>query len=593
MPRCRPAVLYLSLAILIAVPLTVTAQQRPSTEQLKQEAEDMVASLQKLSQEMVDSIFSFGELGFQEFWTVEYITGILRDEGFAVETGCAGMPTCYVASWGSGNPVIGFMGDIDGLPETSQKPGVAYQDPLIEGGPGHGEGHNSAAAVDVIGAIVTKRLMEKYGLSGTLKVIPGVAEELVASRTYMVNAGLFEGMDVMLSSHISSGMTTNYGISGSGLVSTEFTFHGQSAHGAGSPWAGRSALDAVELMNAGWNFRREHLRLQQRSHYIISNGGNQPNVVPSEAAVWYYFRELDYDRIKQMHEIGQRIAQGAAMMTDTTVTERVFGSAWPSNMSKPLAEVVQANILEVGLPEWSEEDQMLARAVQRMMRGDGEEEQEEEEAGGRGGAGRGGEGGGGGGRGGEAGRGGRAGEAGGGEAGEGGRGQGGRGGGAGGLPTEIRNTELREADQGMGGGSDDIAEVSWNLPTVRLRYPGNIPGTTGHHWSSSIAMATPIAHQGANYGARVIAMTAITLVNEPEVVDEAWTYFREVTTANQQWVSLIPAGTPPPIHLNAEKMQRFRPLLEPLRYDPSRYETYLQQLGIEYPTVRRNQERER
>jgi aminobenzoyl-glutamate utilization protein B len=593
MPRRRPAVLYLSLAILIAVPLTVTAQQRPSTEQLKQEAEDMVASLQKLSQEMVDSIFSFGELGFQEFWTVEYITGILRDEGFAVETGCAGMPTCYVASWGSGNPVIGFMGDIDGLPETSQKPGVAYQDPLIEGGPGHGEGHNSAAAVDVIGAIVTKRLMEKYGLSGTLKVIPGVAEELVASRTYMVNAGLFEGMDVMLSSHISSGMTTNYGISGSGLVSTEFTFHGQSAHGAGSPWAGRSALDAVELMNAGWNFRREHLRLQQRSHYIISNGGNQPNVVPSEAAVWYYFRELDYDRIKQMHEIGQRIAQGAAMMTDTTVTERVFGSAWPSNMSKPLAEVVQANILEVGLPEWSEEDQMLARAVQRMMRGDGEEEQEEEEAGGRGGAGRGGEGGGGGGRGGEAGRGGRAGEAGGGEAGEGGRGQGGRGGGAGGLPTEIRNTELREADQGMGGGSDDIAEVSWNLPTVRLRYPGNIPGTTGHHWSSSIAMATPIAHQGANYGARVIAMTAITLVNEPEVVDEAWTYFREVTTANQQWVSLIPAGTPPPIHLNAEKMQRFRPLLEPLRYDPSRYETYLQQLGIEYPTVRRNQERER
>ena len=574
MPRHRPALLYLSLAVLIAVPLTVTAQQRPSTEQLKQEAEDMVASLQKLSQEMVDSIFSFGELGFQEFWTVEYITGILRDEGFTVETGCAGMPTCYVASWGSGSPVIGFMGDIDGLPETSQKPGVAYHDPLIEGGPGHGEGHNSAAAVDVIGAIVTKRLMEKYGLSGTLKIIPGVAEELVASRTYMVNAGLFEGMDVMLSTHISSGMTTNYGISGSGLVSTEFTFHGQSAHGAGSPWAGRSALDAVELMNAGWNFRREHLRLQQRSHYIISNGGNQPNVVPSEAAVWYYLRELDYDRIKEMHEIGQRIAQGAAMMTDTTVSERVFGSAWPSNMSKPLAEVVQANILEVGLPEWSEQDQMLARAVQRMMRGEDEEEEEEEAAGG------------------EAAGGGGGGEAAGGRGAEQGGG-GGRGGGRGGLPTEIRNTELNEANQGMGGGSDDIAEVSWNLPTVRLRYPGNIPGTTGHHWSSSIAMATPIAHKGANYGARVIAMTAITLVNEPEVVEEAWTYFREVTTANQQWISLIPEGTPPPIHLNAEKMQRFRPLLEPLRYDPSRYETYLQQLGIEYPTVRRNQERER
>jgi aminobenzoyl-glutamate utilization protein B len=546
MSRRRSLPVYAALAMLVAAPLvaaplTVTAQQRPTTEQLEQEVEQMVASMQKLSQEIVDSIFSFGELGFQEFWTVEYISGVLEAEGFTVETGCAGMPTCYVASWGSGRPVIGIMGDIDGLPETSQKPGVAYRDPLIEGGPGHGEGHNSAAAVDLVSAIATKRIMEKYGMAGTIKIIPGVAEELVASRTYMVNADLFEGMDVMLSTHISSGMTTNYGISGSGLVSTQFTFHGQSAHGAGSPWAGRSALDAVELMNAGWNFRREHLRLQQRSHYIISNGGNQPNVVPSEAAVWYYFRELDYDRIKALHEIGQRIAEGAALMTDTEVTERVFGSAWPSNMSQPLAEVVHANIHEVGLPEWTEADQELARAVQAMMAADrGADADPDDQRG---------------------------------------------------LPTELRNTELQEADQGMGGGSDDIAEVSWNLPTVRLRYPGQIPGTTGHHWSSSIAMATPIAHKGANHGARVIARTAITLFNEPELVDEAWTYFRDVTTAERQWVSLIPEGTEPPIFLNAEKMQRFRPLLEPLRYDASRYDTYLQQLGIEYPTVRPRQER--
>jgi len=540
MLRSRSLILYLTLAVLIAAPLvaaphTIAAPQRPSTEELKEEAEQMVASMSKMSQEIVDSIFSFGELGFQEFWTVEYITGILEAEGFDVETGCAGMPTCYVASWGSGKPVIGFMGDIDGLPETSQKPGVAYQDPLIAGGPGHGEGHNSAAAVDLIGAIVTKRLMEKYGMEGTLKVIPGVAEELVASRTYMVSDGMFKDMDIMLSTHISSGMSTGYGISGSGLVSTQFTFHGQSAHGASSPWAGRSALDAVELMNTGWNFRREHLRLQQRSHYIISNGGNQPNVVPSEASVWYYFRELDYDRIKDLHEIGQRIAQGAAMMTDTEVTERVFGSAWPSNMNKPLAEVMHANVQEVGMPEWTEADQALAKAVQEML---GRETTD-------------------------------------------------------GLNLEVREGEVREASQGMGGGSDDIAEVSWNLPTIRLRYPGQIPGTTGHHWSSGIAMATPIAHKGANQGARVIAMTAITLLNEPEVVAEAWTYFNDVTIAERQWQSLIPEGTPPPIHLNAEKMERFRPMLEPLRYDPSRYDTYLEQLGITYPTIRPKQEQRR
>lgn len=436
------------------------------------------------------------------------------------------MPTCYVASWGSGSPVIGFMGDIDGLPETSQKPGVAYQDPLIPGGPGHGEGHNSAPAVDVVAAIATKRVMERNGLSGTLKVIPGVAEELVASRTYMVNDGLFEGMDVMLSTHISRNFSTGWGISGSGLVSTLFSFHGRTAHGAGSPWAGLSALDAVELMDVGWNFRREHLRLQQRSHSIIVNGGSQPNVVPSEASVWYYFRELDYERIKALHEIGQTMAEGATLMTGTTVTERVLGSAWPSSMSKPLAERMHANILAVGMPEWSEADQALAHAAQKEL---GVEEV--------------------------------------------------------GLPTEVEE-ELKESDQGMGGGSDDIAEVSWNLPTIRLRYPGNIPGMTGHHWSSGIAMATPIAHKGANYGSRVIAMTAIELVNEPDLVAEAWRYFREVTTKDLQWESLIPEGVEPPTFINAEKMARFRPLLEELRYDPTRFDSYLEQLGITYPTVR-------
>ena len=530
-------ILTLLLLGLAVAPAAVGAappspQDGIDVERLREEVLREVISMQKLSQEIVDTVFSFSELGFQEHWTVEYVTGLLREEGFEIETGCAGMPTCYVATWGSGGPTIGVMGDIDGLPETSQKPGVAYHDPLIPGGPGHGEGHNSAAAVDLVGAIATKRVMERHGIEGTLKIIPGVAEELVASRTYMVNDGLFEGMDIMLSTHVSSGMSTTYGIRGSGLVSTQFTFRGRSAHGAGSPWAGRSALDAVELMNIGWNFRREHLRLQQRSHYIIPHGGNQPNVVPSEASVWYYFRELDYDHIRELHETGRTIAEAAAMMTGTTVEERIFGSAWPSNMSKPLAEVMFANIQAVGMPEWSEADVALAQAVQREM---GREET--------------------------------------------------------GLRTEVPE-ELREASQGMGGGSDDIAEVSWNLPTVRLRYPANIPGTTGHHWSSSIAMATPIAHKGSNYGARVIALTAIDLLTDPAKVEEAWTYHRAVQTADQQWVSLIPDGVEPPVHLNAEKMERFRPLLEELRYDPNRFGTYLEQLGIEYPTVRPAEERE-
>lgn len=530
--RTRPALgrtllpaLALTLGTLAASP--APAQQRPTTAALKKEVAAEVASLQKLSQEIVDMVFSFAELGFQEERTVAYLTGILEREGFRIERGCAGMPTCYTASWGRGKPVIGIMGDIDGLPETSQRPGIPWHDPLIPGGPGHGEGHNSAPAVDLVAAIATKRIMEKYKLPGEVRVIPGVAEELVASRTYMVMDGLFQDMDAMLSTHVSSSMTTGYGISGSGLVSTTYTFKGTSAHSAGSPWAGRSALDAVELMNVGWNFRREHLRLHQRSHYVIPNGGSQPNVVPSEATVWYYFRELDYPRIKELHELGTTMATAAAMMTGTTFEERIYGSAWPSNFNKPLAEAMHANILEVGMPKWSAADQALAKAAQRELGSDTT-----------------------------------------------------------GLRTTV-SKQLRESSQGTGGGSDDIAEVSWNIPTVRLRYPANIPGMTGHHWSSGIAMATPIAHQGSNYGSRVLAMTAIDILTSPGLLEEARKYFKEVQTKEYQWVSLIPRGTKPPIHLNKEKMDGYRPLLDKLIYDPTRYATYLEQLGIEYPTVRK------
>lgn len=516
-----------ALVLVLAIAAPGRAQQ-PSREALKDEIATDVAGMQELSQEITDMVFSLGELGFQEHETVDYLTGILEREGFTIERGCAQMPTCYVASFrqGSGGPVIGIMGDIDGLPETSQTPGVPWHKPLIEGGPGHGEGHNSAPAVDLVSAIALKRIMQKYDIPGEIRVIPGVAEELVSSRTYMVNAGMFDDMDFMLSTHVSSRMSTTYGISGSGLVSTIFTFAGKSAHSAGSPWAGRSALDAVELMNVGWNFRREHLRLHQRSHYIIQNGGSQPNVVPSEASVWYYFRELDYPRIQELHELGQTMANAAAAMTSTTVTERVLGAAWPQNYSKPLAEAMHENIVAVGMPEWSAADIALAKAAQREMGSDTV-----------------------------------------------------------GLRTEVPDS-LREADQGMGGGSDDIAEVSWVVPTVRLRYPSNIPGMTGHHWSSGIAMATPIAHKGANYGARVVARTGVDLLTSAELRAEAKRYFDEVQTRDYTWASLVPEGTPPPTHLNAERMEGFRGELEGLRYDPARYDTYLEQLGVAYPTVR-------
>lgn len=512
-----------SLSVLIAAGLALA--QTPPLEQLKKEAAALVESKRTFTQQMVDSIFSFAELGFQEYETAAYVTGLLEKEGFRITRDVAGMPTAFVAEWGSGKPVIGFMADIDGLPETSQKPGVAYHAPLIENGPGHGEGHNAGQAVNVTAAIAVKNLMQKHKIAGTLRVYPGIAEELLASRTYMVKAGLFKDLDVMLSSHIGNEFATAYGAGGSGLVSTLYTFRGQSAHSAGSPWAGRSALDAVELMNTGWNFRREHLRPEHRSHYVIVNGGDQPNVVPPVASVWYFFREWDYERINALHATGTKIANAAAMMTDTSMEERVLAATWPGHFNKPVAEALHANIVAVGMPEWSEADETLARAAQIEMKAETQ-----------------------------------------------------------GLRKAV-NAELKPP-AGLGGaGSDDIAEVSWNLPTVVLRYPGNIPGMVGHHWSSGIAMATPIAHKGATAGAKAHAMTALDLLLRPELRQAAGSYFAEQTKATR-WQSLVPEGTQAPAHLNKEKMARFRPELKELRYDPARYKTYMEQLGIKYPTVR-------
>lgn len=319
--------------------------QTPELKTLKQAAVEMTDARRKFAQVVVDSIFSFSELGYQEVETSKYVTGLLEKEGFKITRGVAGMPTAFAASWGTGKPVIGFIADIDGLPETSQKPGVAYHSPLVPGGPGHGEGHNAGQAVMVTAALVVKNLMQRHNIPGTLRVYPGVAEEQLGSRNYMVRAGLFKDVDVMLSSHIAAAFGTAYGGgSNTGLVSTVYSFQGRSAHSAGSPWAGRSALDAVELMNVGWNYRREHLRLDQRSHYVIVNGGNQPNVVPSEAAVWYYFREKDYEHIKELHDIGTTIAKAAAMMTETTMSERILAATWPGHWNQPIAEALQENV---------------------------------------------------------------------------------------------------------------------------------------------------------------------------------------------------------------------------------------------------------
>jgi aminobenzoyl-glutamate utilization protein B len=238
----------------LGLAFSLTAAERE--DDIKDAAAAQVGEMSKLTQVMVDKIFSFGELGFQEVETSRYLVALLREHGFTVEEGIAGIPTAWMASWGSGKPVIAFGSDIDGIPKASQKPGVAYHDPLVEGAPGHGEGHNSGQAVNVTAAIVLKRIMEREGIQGTLRLWPGVAEELVASKAWFIRAGYFKDVDVCIFTHVGNDLTTRWGTgSGNGLVSVEYTFRGESAHSAGAPWRGKTS-DAAEPMNTAMNFPR-------------------------------------------------------------------------------------------------------------------------------------------------------------------------------------------------------------------------------------------------------------------------------------------------------------------------------------------------
>ena len=531
----RSASCALTLAVLCAIPSSMDAQQaaRPEarTDAYKRDVQASVDGMAKLAQEMVDSVFSFSELAHQEVETSRYLTGMLEKNGFAVRRGVAGIPTAWVATWGSGKPVIALGSDIDGIPQASQKPGIPYRDPMIAGAPGHGEGHNSGVPLNIVSALAVKAIMERDRLPGTLMLWPGVAEELVAAKAWFVREGVFRDVDIVLFAHVDSNMKVAWGSgSGNGLVSVEYTFEGETAHSASAPWRGRSALDAVELMNVGWNYRREHLRLQQRSHYVITDGGDQPNVVPQRATVWYFFRETEYAGIKALWDIGNQMAEGASLMTGTKWTSRIIGTAWPQHFNKPVAEAMYANIAKVGLPAWSDDDQAFAKALQKEIAAPNQK----------------------------------------------------------GLDVELAKLEepLKDEDK-RGGGSDDIGDVSWTVPTIALRYPANISGLPGHNWANAIAMATPIAHKGVVAGAKVQAMTMIDILTKPQLVQEAWNYFTTVQTKDMKYTPFIDAKTPVPTWLNKEVAERYRPELQKFYYDPSKYRTYLEQLGITYPTLRR------
>ncbi len=522
----RKSLISLSLSAAVLAPVPGFAAAPP---QMKQDAIANVDAHAKLVQVMVDTVFSYAEPGFQEIRTSDYLTGILAKNGFKITRGVAGIPTAWTATWGEDGPLIALGSDEDDLRGVSQIPGDPNIEPLVEGAPGHGEGHNSGMPLIIAAALATKAVMEKNHLKGRLMLWPGIAEELLGSKAFYVRDGVFKGVDACIFVHVASEFATDYGDLGdNGMVSVEYTFHGKTAHAAGDPWDGHSALDAAEIMDVAWQFRREHLHISQRSHNVISNGGGQPNIVPGTAATWYYFREHDFKSVRELWAIGNKIADAAAMATDTSVDHKVLGTAAPNFGNKPLAEAAYANMLAVGMPRWSADDQTFAREVQEAQHFKIQ-------------------------------------------------------------PLKDKVTPLKKwppDDEGRmptGGGSDDVGDIMWTVPTITIRYPSNIPSTIAHNVTAAMAMATPIAHKGAVAGAKAVSMTVLDMMTSPELLTQAKQYFDTDQQKYDHYDPMLTAADVPAIHLNDDLMAKLRPQMELYYYDSTKYDTYLDQLGIKYP----------
>lgn len=474
-------------------------EQNVRIDDLKKEAFEFIDRNRGEIAKIGDAVFYFAELGMQEFRTAEYTAEALRKAGFHVDMGIAGIPPAWMATWGSGEPVIGIHCEGDALPNCSQVPGVAEEKAIIEGGaPGHEEGHNTNMAVMIGAAVAVKKVMEKKKIKGTIKVYFAPAEEQGIPRPYFLRDGYFDGVDVVFHPHVDPEFAAPYGILQYAIISVEFIFHGKSTHSALNPWEAKNALDAVTLMDVGWGLMRQQMEPSQRSHRVILHGGEQPNVIPSFTKTWWYFRDSTMDRAYSHFEKAKRIAEGAALMTGCTHEVNIISVCWPNRANKGIAEILQRNIELVGIPRWSEEEEALARKVQEKNRLP-----------------------------------------------------------VVGLTKEI--TPLKEAIQITAG--NDSGCVAWRIPTGQLHFPANIPGCSFHKWPAGVALTTSIAHKGEVHGAKALAGSMIDLFMDKGSLDRAREVFKE-EIGDSQYFTIIPGGQKPPVDLNRDEMEKWRPMME-------------------------------
>ena len=433
--------------------------------------EDNKDQLAKIS----DDIWGFAEYGLLEDKSSKLVADTLEKHGFIVKLGVAGMPTALTAEWGRGEPIIGIMGEYDALPGISNKV-VPHKEALVEGGMGHGCGHNIHGVSGMSAAIAVRYALEKSGLMGKIRFYGCPAEENFQGKIFMVRAGLFKDVDACLSHHPGS-LNTAPLSSSNATIHAKFNFHGKTAHAAANPEQGRSALDAVELMNVGVNFLREHIIEKARIHYVIEAGGGQPNVVPDYARSWYYVRAPEIDQVESIYRRVEKIADGAALMTETKVKIEMDRGSYNKIPSRTLSELVVANMREVGAPKYTEEEQRFAAEIAKSYPKQNKIENLKKSR----------------------------------------------------MPNWEKYvdvdlvTDIFDAwdDGEVSPGSTDVSHVSWIVPTMEFGTACNILGAPGHSWQFVACSGSSIGHKSLMFAAKTMAGSVLDLMTRPEILVKA------------------------------------------------------------------------
>ncbi len=429
-------------------------------------------------------IWEFAEVGYKEIKSSELLKSELRNAGFEIQEGVAEIPTAFVATWGSGNPVIGILGEFDALPGLSQED-IPEKKPRTVGEAGHGCGHNLFGVASLQAVVAVKETLARKKWQGTIRFYGSPAEEGGSGKVYLVRAGLFQDCDVVISWHPGD---ENYASKESTLanISAKFRFYGEAAHAAASPDKGRSALDAVMVMTHAVDLMREHVPATTRIHYIITNGGSAPNIVPDFSEVFIYARHPEMKTVDTIWDRIKKCAEAGALATGTRMEMEIIHSTFNMLQNDVLAEVVNKNLQIVGGITYTAEEKAFAETLLKTMNLDD-------------------------------------------------------------APPLGSEAKIQPIRSGISSGSTDVGDVSWNVPVADLVTATWVPGTPAHSWQSTACSGNSIGRKGMIVAAKTMALTAMDLFADPKLVEQAKANFRQ-HRGTREYRSRIPADKKPPLN---------------------------------------------